>query len=45
MLTGVLEPTEGCARIGGYDIHENPIQAKQMMGIVPEIALRKNKLI
>jgi len=38
MLTGVLELTEGCARIGGYDIHEDPIQAKQMMGIVPEMA-------
>jgi len=38
MLTGVLEPTEGCARIGGYDIQEDPIQAKQMMGIVPEMA-------
>ena len=38
MLTGILTPTRGTAVIGGYDIRENPLQAKQLMGIVPEMA-------
>lgn len=38
MLTGILRPTEGHARIGGYDIQEHPLEAKQLMGIVPEMA-------
>jgi ABC-2 type transport system ATP-binding protein len=38
MLTGILRPTEGYARIGGYDIQEHPLEAKQLMGIVPEMA-------
>ncbi|MBU7036132.1 MAG: ATP-binding cassette domain-containing protein, partial [Theionarchaea archaeon] len=38
MLTGILKPTEGHARIGGYDIQEHPLEAKQLMGIVPEMA-------
>ncbi|MGD2249618.1 MAG: ATP-binding cassette domain-containing protein [Candidatus Methanofastidiosia archaeon] len=38
MLTGILTPSEGTAVIGGYDIQDNPLQAKQLMGIVPEMA-------
>ncbi len=38
MLTGVLKPTEGKAFIGEYNIEISPIEAKQMMGIVPEMA-------
>jgi len=38
MLTGVLEPTSGSAKIGDYDIEKEPIKAKQIMGIVPEMA-------
>ncbi len=38
MLTGILKPTSGTARIGEYDIQRNPIEAKQLMGIVPEMA-------
>jgi ABC-2 type transport system ATP-binding protein len=38
MLTGILTPSKGTAVIGGYDIQENPLQAKQLMGIVPEMA-------
>jgi len=38
MLTGVLKPTRGRAYIGNHDIQESPIRAKQMMGIVPEMA-------
>jgi ABC-2 type transport system ATP-binding protein len=38
MLTGILEPTEGEVYIGQYNIQENPTEAKQKMGIVPEMA-------
>ena len=38
VLTGVLEPDGGTAAIGGYDIQKNPLEAKQLMGIVPEMA-------
>ncbi|MBS7250071.1 MAG: ATP-binding cassette domain-containing protein [Candidatus Freyarchaeota archaeon] len=36
MLTGVIIPDEGTARIMGYDILKEPIKAKEVMGIVPE---------
>ena len=38
MLTGILKPTSGTAYIEKYDIQKNPIEAKQLMGIVPEMA-------
>ena len=38
MLTGVLKPTTGTAHIGEYDIQKDPLKAKQIMGIVPEMA-------
>ena len=36
MLTGVLTPDAGSARICGIDIHDNPLEAKMKMGIIPE---------
>lgn len=36
MITGFLSPTAGTAYIGGYDILEQPVQAKQMFGYLPE---------
>ncbi len=36
MLTGFLVPTAGTAFIGGYDILEQPLQAKHMFGYLPE---------
>jgi ABC-2 type transport system ATP-binding protein len=38
MLTGILQPDEGYAFVGGYNIEKNPLEAKQLMGIVPEMA-------
>lgn len=37
MLTTVLEPTEGTAEIGGYDILKDPLKAKRQLGFMPEI--------
>ena len=36
MLTGVLTPDGGTVRIGGIDVHENPLEAKMLMGVIPE---------
>lgn len=36
MLTGVLEPTAGTARIGGYDLRKDPNEVKKINGLVPQ---------
>jgi ABC-2 type transport system ATP-binding protein len=36
ILTGVIPPTSGSARIGGHDIIKNPVQVKRMIGLVPQ---------
>jgi ABC-2 type transport system ATP-binding protein len=40
MISGLLKPTRGDARIGGFSITQQPLQAKRLMGVVPqEVAL------
>jgi ABC-2 type transport system ATP-binding protein len=36
MMTGVLLPTSGTVEIGGYDIQKNPLEAKMLMGVIPD---------
>ncbi|MCX7044179.1 MAG: ABC transporter ATP-binding protein [Candidatus Sumerlaeota bacterium] len=36
MLTGLLRPTTGRALIGGYDIQAHPVEAKRLIGYVPD---------
>lgn len=36
MITGFLPPTAGRAEIGGHDITEKPIEAKRLLGYLPE---------
>jgi ABC-2 type transport system ATP-binding protein len=36
MLVGLLQPTSGTARIGGYDIQAQPLEAKAASGYVPD---------
>lgn len=36
LLTGLLEPTAGEARIAGYDIQTSPLEAKARIGYVPD---------
>ena len=38
MVTGFLPPTSGTASIGGHDILKAPVQAKRLMGYLPENA-------
>lgn len=40
MISGLLKPTRGDAKIGGFSITQQPLQAKRLMGVVPqEVAL------
>lgn len=36
IMTGCLSATEGTVKIGGYDIFEEPNQAKRLIGYLPE---------
>jgi len=36
LLTGLLKPTSGTAKIMGKDIQDNPIEAKAVIGLVPD---------
>jgi ABC-2 type transport system ATP-binding protein len=36
MLCGLLEPTAGRALIGGIDVREKPLEAKRLLGHVPD---------
>src|ERR1700731_5131974 len=38
MITGYLPPTEGTVTIGGFEISENPLEAKRRIGYLPENA-------
>jgi ABC-2 type transport system ATP-binding protein len=44
MLTGISKPTDGTATIMGYDIQHHPIEAKEQMGIVPDVSNIYNEL-
>ncbi len=36
MITGFLTPTSGTVKVNGYDIQEQPIEAKKSLGYLPE---------
>lgn len=38
MVTGFIPPTSGRASVGGFDIVERPIEAKRLVGYLPENA-------
>ena len=38
ILTGTLAPTEGRAEIGGHDVVTDSLEAKKLVGYVPEVA-------
>ncbi|MGH7822354.1 MAG: ABC transporter ATP-binding protein, partial [Candidatus Binatia bacterium] len=38
ILTGIFPPTEGQARIGGFDTIEQPLEARKRLGYFPENA-------
>ena len=38
MVTGFMPPTEGRVTIGGHDVAESPLEAKRLIGYLPENA-------
>jgi ABC-2 type transport system ATP-binding protein len=36
ILTGLLRPTRGVARIGGFDIQKQAVEAKRLIGYIPD---------
>ncbi|HZM37246.1 MAG TPA: ATP-binding cassette domain-containing protein [Burkholderiales bacterium] len=38
MITGFMPPTDGRVAIGGYDVAQSPIEAKRLIGYLPENA-------
>lgn len=44
LITGLLRPTEGSARICGFDIQKDPLEAKRRIGFIPDVAVFYDKL-
>lgn len=44
MLTGLIPPTSGAARIGGFDMHAQPLAAKRLLGYIPDNPFLYEKL-
>src|SRR5688572_32643920 len=38
MITGFMPPSAGKVTVGGYDVAESPLQAKRLIGYLPENA-------
>src|SRR5207247_3610292 len=38
MITGFMPPTAGRVTVGGYDVGESPLEAKRLIGYLPENA-------
>jgi len=38
MVTGFIPPTSGTIKVGGYDVLDNPLPAKRLIGYLPENA-------
>ncbi len=37
ILVGLLQPTSGAVKVGGFDVQEQPLQAKAICGFVPDV--------
>ncbi len=44
MITGLLRPTSGAAIIGGFDVEQEPLQAKRLFGYIPDNPFLYEKL-
>jgi ABC-2 type transport system ATP-binding protein len=44
LLTGLMAPTAGSAKICGYDIQREPLTAKRKIGYIPDVAVFYDKL-
>lgn len=44
IITGLIKPTSGSARVAGYDVQEQPLEARRRMGYVPDFPFLYDKL-
>lgn len=44
LMTGLIKPTSGCARICGYDVQAHPLEARQRLAYVPDFPFLYDKL-
>ncbi|NUM47732.1 MAG: ABC transporter ATP-binding protein [Anaerolineales bacterium] len=44
MIVGLLQPTSGQVKLGGYDLRTHPLDAKKLLGFVPDTPLLYEKL-
>jgi ABC-2 type transport system ATP-binding protein len=44
MMTGLLRPDSGTIRIGGFDVQKQPVEAKRIMGYIPDMPFLYEKL-
>ena len=44
LLTGLIKPTAGCARICGFDIQTQPLEARKRLAYVPDFPFLYDKL-
>jgi ABC-2 type transport system ATP-binding protein len=44
MIAGILQPTDGRVRLGGDDMRERPLAAKQRLGFIPDRPFVYDKL-
>jgi len=36
MLCGMINPTSGTIKVGGYNVQDNPMKVKELLGVVPQ---------
>jgi ABC-2 type transport system ATP-binding protein len=44
ILAGLIKPTAGCARVCGFDVQAQPLEARQRMAYVPDFPFLYDKL-
>jgi ABC-2 type transport system ATP-binding protein len=44
LLTGLIKPTSGCARICGFDVQADPLEARRRLAYVPDFPFLYDKL-
>ena len=44
MIVGLLQPTSGRVKIGGHDVESRPLEAKKLLGFVPDTPMLYEKL-
>src|SRR5215216_434224 len=44
ILTGLIQPTSGCARVAGFDVQQSPIEVRRRLAYVPDFPFLYDKL-